>query len=218
MNSPLGPRRFQDAIPSPEGLALLGAVLNLRPQSKLASEAVRARMAELAKSGSSLSEIVKCLALPAPDGFGLTVSRAAIHLRLQAAGIELSRKPHGYVTPKVANSVVGLGRRPISAADLRKFKAPKPGRTESWLEQFRNELSALHEEGMTYAEIWDAMAERHPVVPQFAGPLTTIQKTARLAVFVRRQRKKNEKTRRARRSLFEPLVEVEAFAVAPVTE
>ena len=165
---------------------------------------MRARMTELAEAGASLNQIRAHLALPEPEGFGLDVSRVSIYKRLEAAGIKLKNESIAVKaqTPALSPEALAVARREVSAEDLAKHKAPKRGRLESWLAQFVREIHELDAEGYAYRGIWDVLAARYPVVPQFSEPLTDKQKTDRLAVFIRRQRKKNESRPKARR-LFE---------------
>lgn len=165
-----------------------------RPDSKLGSAAVRSLITDLAESGATLSEIRTRLARPNPDGFGIEVSRVSIFKRLKAAGIKLksesisARSLPIFMSPEA----LAVSRRAVSKESLARHKNPKPGRLESWLQQFSKEIDELDQDGYTYRGIWGVMAERYPMVPQFSAPLTDKQKTDRLAVFVLRQRKKSE--------------------------
>ncbi len=181
----------------------LNASAGRRPEPKLGSDAVRHRMAELARAGASLGQIRDHLASPEPEGFGLTASRTSIYKRLEAAGIKLKNvslatKAH---RPALTPEALALARREVSAEDLARHKEPRRGRNEAWLAQFAKEIDALIEDGYTYRGIWDLMGQRYPVVPQFAASLTDKQKTDRLAVFIRRQRKGNASKLEKRRLL-----------------
>jgi hypothetical protein len=196
----------------------INAAAGRRQEPKLGSDAVRQRMAELAESGASLGQIRAHLAAPEPEGFGLTASRTSIYKRLKDAGIELKNESIAtkVQAPTFAPEALALARREVSAEDLARHKETRRGRDESWLAQFAKEISGLIEDGYTYRGVWDLMAQKYPVVPQFAEPLTDKQKTDRLAVFIRRQRKKSESKPKARR-LFNnrtPAIQSEPVAAA----
>lgn len=163
-----------------------------RAGSKLGSCAVLSVIAELAKSGATLSQICTHLVQPIPMGFGIDVSRVSIFRRLEAAGIKLksgvigSKAPHQLLSPE--SPAVS---RVVSLEAMARHKSRKSGDQGSWLKQFANEIDELQRNGYTYRGIWNLMAERYPLVPQFSLLLTDKQKTDRLAVFVMRQRKRN---------------------------
>jgi hypothetical protein len=70
---------------------------------------------------------------------------------------------------------------------MAKYREPiPPGRTPAWLTEFKREILEYKAAGLTYAQIWDALAKRYPFVPQFAEFTEPKDKTSRIAVFLAR--------------------------------
>lgn len=190
-----------------------------RPDGKLANAAVLSRIRELALQGSSLAQIRAHLALPMPEGFGLDASRQSIYTRLKAAGIQLQNESIAarVIKTELSPEALAVARRTVSAADVSKHRDRKPGRPESWLAQFSKEIVELSDAGSPYREIWDVLAARYPIVPQFCSVLTDKQKTDRLAVFILRLRKKQARKSARRSLLASPAASVPASQVHQAT-
>ena len=85
-----------------------------------------------------------------------------------------------------------LRGRPVPDSVMAKYREPiPPGRPPAWLTEFKKEILELKANGLTYVQIWDALAKRYPFVPQFAEFTEPKDKTSRIAVFLARKSKKS---------------------------
>lgn len=147
-----------------------------KPRFKLAAPEIDARIRELVGAGMSLSEIVKDL--------GIEVSRTAVHKRVTGLGLTLQQRSFNPIAQKPPE----FGRA-VSGAEMTKYRRPTRKREKSWLSMFQTEIGALLIGGQySYAEIWDELKRRHPIVPQLAAQTTARQKSLRFSVWLSRER------------------------------
>ncbi|MBA2723034.1 MAG: hypothetical protein H0U56_09075 [Methylibium sp.] len=100
---------------------------------------------------------------------GITVSDMTVLRRIQRLGLSLANAPVAQTT--------GSG---------------------PWLSAYRDTIVALWEDGLTYAQIWDELARRQPLVAQFGRPMSRNAKSATMSAWVHAEKKRAARPRRGR--------------------
>lgn len=155
----------------------------------LTGPAVQELLQRQVAAGASLSQIRDTLAIDPPDGLGIRVSRTAIAQRLKAMGL----KTRGISILAAATLSVGaedVARRQIDAGVIRAASRKGQRRVPSWLSRYKTDIGRMIGEGLIYCEIWDALKAEFPLEPRFAVDLSDSAKSARIANFKHREKKK----------------------------
>ncbi len=167
---------------------------------ELGSPEAEALFRGMCADGMTLRQMQSRLALPAPEGLGVSVSVQSIAYRLQRLGLKLKSKQFGADKPVPDEAALAAMRRETSPKEIREALASmRPKRAKSWLKTFDAEIKDLYNRNLSYVEIWDCLAIKYrSVVPQFATELSDAQKKSKLSVFIHRERQRLKKLGRTR--------------------
>ena len=92
-------------------------------------------------------------------GLGMKVSDMTVLRRIRRQGLSLANSPVARAT--------GAG---------------------PWLSAYKKTIVALWDDGLNYAQIWDELARRHPLVTQFARPMSREAKNSTMSAWVHAER------------------------------
>jgi hypothetical protein len=67
-----------------------------------------------------------------------------------------------------------------------------------WLSAYKDTVVALWEDGLTYAQIWDELARRHPLVAQLGRPMSRNAKSAAMSAWVHAEKRRAARPPRGR--------------------
>lgn len=167
---------------------------------ELGSSEAEALFRGMCADGMTLRQMQSRLALPSPEGLGVSVSVQSIAYRLQRLGLKLKAKQFGADKPVPDEAALAAMRRETSPKDIREALASmRPKRAKSWLKTFDAEIKDLYNRNLSYVEIWDCLAIKYrSVVPQFAQQLSDSQKKSKLSVFIHRERQRLKRLGRTR--------------------
>lgn len=78
-----------------------------------------------------------------------------------------------------------IRRQGLSLANTPVARATGAG---PWLSAYKKTIVALWDDGLNYAQIWDELARRYPLVTQFARPMSREAKNSTMSVWVHAER------------------------------